>query len=186
MKNIMMAQNDEGYIIRSFTVDDIDDYYHSSYCPLSPDVIKYTGCKENFSKEEVSHHVKTIIDATDRYDFLIIAPNGQPIGETVINEIDFKNKSANFRIALFNNQHMNKGIGSWATQETVHFAFNEIKLHRLELDVFSINKRAQKVYEKAGFKVEGVRREALLIDGQYVDDILMSILVDEWKERINL
>lgn len=58
---------------------------------------------------------------------------------------------------------------------TRDFAFEELKLHRLELDVFSFNPRAEKTYLKAGFKREGVLRDAIIYDDKYADDILMSI-----------
>lgn len=64
---------------------------------------------------------------------------------------------------------------------TRDFAFEELKLHRLELDVFSFNPRAEKTYLKAGFKREGVLRDAIIYDDKYADDILMSILEDEWR-----
>ena len=56
-----------------------------------------------------------------------------------------------------------------------------MKLHRLELDVYSFNPRAEKVYLKAGFKQEGVLRDAIMDGDSYADDIIMSILEDEWK-----
>ena len=51
----------------------------------------------------------------------------------------------------------------------------------MELDVFSFNPRARRVYEKAGFKVEGVLRDAMKDGDRYADDILMAILEDEWR-----
>ena len=55
-------------------------------------------------------------------------------------------------------------------------------LHRLELDVFSINPRAERVYAKAGFVREGVLRDAIALpDGTYCDDVLMAILEDDWR-----
>ena len=57
----------------------------------------------------------------------------------------------------------------------------ELKLHRLVLDVYSFNPSAEKVYLKAGFKREGVLRDAIMDDNKYADDILMSILEDEWR-----
>jgi ribosomal protein S18 acetylase RimI-like enzyme len=44
---------------------------------------------------------------------------------------------------------------------------------RLTLRVFSPNERARRLYESAGFVVEGVLREEFFLEGQYVDDILM-------------
>ena len=62
------------------------------------------------------------------------------------------------------------------------FAFEILKLHRLSLNVFSFNKRAEKCYLKAGFKREGVLRDAVINGNEYADDILMSILESEWAE----
>ncbi len=45
--------------------------------------------------------------------------------------------------------------------------------------------RAEKCYLKAGFKREGVLRDAVLNGDEYADDILMSILEDEWREIKN-
>lgn len=65
---------------------------------------------------------------------------------------------------------------------TCRFAFEQLYLHRLELDVFSFNPRAEKAYLKAGFKREGVLRDAVKDGDKYADDILMAILEEEWKE----
>ena len=74
-----------------------------------------------------------------------------------------------------------EGIGTWATEVTRDFAFEKLHLHRLELDVYSFNPRAEKVYLKAGFKREGILRDAVRDGEKYADDILMSMLEDEWK-----
>ena len=47
---------------------------------------------------------------------------------------------------------------------------------------FPFNPRAIRAYEKAGFRREGVRREAVLDGAAYGDDVLMAILEDEWRE----
>jgi ribosomal protein S18 acetylase RimI-like enzyme len=44
---------------------------------------------------------------------------------------------------------------------------------RLTLRVFSPNEHARRLYESAGFVVEGVLREEFFLDGRFVDDILM-------------
>ena len=93
-----------------------------------------------------------------------------------------ENRSASFRIALAGAAYFGKGYGSEATQLIVDFGFRELKLHRIELEVYDFNPRAQHVYEKAGFVKEGVRRDVLLWDGVYQSAIVMSILEDEWRE----
>jgi len=53
------------------------------------------------------------------------------------------------------------------------------------LDVFSFNLYAEKAYLAAGFKREGVLRDAIWNGKEFADDILMAILEDEWKQIKN-
>lgn len=170
-----------GFIMRLARVEDAEEYYAQNYCPLDPEVTRLTGCKPEFTRQEVVSFFLSCVDAEDRFDFLLIAPDGRIIGESVINEINAEAKSANFRIAIFHSRDCGKGIGSWMIRETRDFAFRELKLHRLYLDVFSFNPRAEHAYLKAGFKREGVLRDAVRNSEGYADDILMSILEDEWR-----
>ena len=171
----------DGYIIRLAKIHDATNYYDQNFCPLDKEVARLTGSKEVYTKEEVETFFLRSLEDDDRYFFLIIAPNGRIIGESIINEIDWNLRSANFRIGLYQLTERGKGIGTWATEATRDFAFEKLRLHRLELDVYSFNPRAEKVYLKAGFKREGVLRDAIMDGNEYADDILMSILEDEWK-----
>ena len=171
----------DGFIIRLAKADDVDSYYEQNYCPLDKEVARLTGCKEAFTKEEVTYFFLKSLENDERYFFLIIAPDGKIIGESVINEIDWDLRCANFRICFFHSTERGKGIGTWATEVTRDFAFEELKLHRLELDVYSFNPRAEKAYLKAGFKREGVLKDAVKDGDKYADDILMAILEDEWR-----
>ena len=171
----------DGYIIRLAKIQDATNYYEQNFCPLDKEVARLTGSKEVYTKEEVETFFLRSLEDDDRYFFLIIAPNGRIIGESIINEIDWNLRSANFRIGLYQLTERGKGIGTWATEATRDFAFEKLRLHRLELDVYSFNPRAEKVYLKAGFKREGVLRDAIMDGNEYAYDILMSILEDEWK-----
>jgi RimJ/RimL family protein N-acetyltransferase len=44
----------------------------------------------------------------------------------------------------------------------------------VSLRVLATNPRARRVYERAGFSVEGVLREEFVLDGAFVDDVLMA------------
>lgn len=171
----------DGFIIRLAKAEDAAAYYEQNYCPLDKEAARFTGCKEQFTREEVISFFLKSLTEDDRYFFLIIAPDGRIIGESVINEIDWALRCANFRIGLYHSAARGKGIGTWTTEVTRDFAFEQLHLHRLELDVYSFNPRAERVYVKAGFKREGVLRDAVRDGDQYADVILMSILEDEWK-----
>lgn len=54
---------------------------------------------------------------------------------------------------------------------------------RVELQVLENNLCAQHVYEKAGFKLEGLRREAVYKNGRYLNCKLYAVLRRDWMER---
>lgn len=176
----IIAEKD-GFILRLAQAQDAQPYFDQNYCPLDPEAARLTGCKTAFEKDEVVSFFLQSLDQQDRVFFLIIAPDGRIIGESVINEIDWELRCANFRIGIFHPAERGRGIGAWAIECTRDFAFEQLGLHRLALDVYSFNLRAQKAYLKAGFKTEGVLRDAVRDGDRYADDILMAILEDEWK-----
>jgi len=75
---------------------------------------------------------------------------------------------------------MGKGIGYFATTEILNHAFNNINLNRIELGVLESNARALKLYEKVGFKREGVKHQSIYKNGKFVDMIIMAILKEEF------
>jgi RimJ/RimL family protein N-acetyltransferase len=93
----------------------------------------------------------------------------------VLNDYDPGNASCNFR-TLIGPKGRDRGLGSEATRLIVDYGLTVLGLHRIELTVYAFNPRAQRVYEKAGFRVEGTARDALRFDGAWVDAIYMSIL----------
>lgn len=55
-------------------------------------------------------------------------------------------------------------------------AAQNLGLHRVELDVHADNPRAERLYKSVGFQHEGVARDAVRIDGHYIDLIKMAII----------
>ncbi len=174
----------EGYVMRPARFEDAESYYEQNYRPLDKEIIRMTGSKESYTKEEVVSFFGKAVEDPQYFLFLIIDKDGQIVGESVINELDETLKCANFRIAIFRPEARGKGIGSWAVRVTRDFAFQELKLHRLSLDVYSFNKRAERVYRKAGFQKEGILRDAIKNERQYRDVILMAMLEDDWKRKV--
>ena len=148
----IFAAHPDGYTLRLAGAEDAEAYYQNNFNPLDPEVARLTGSKTTFSREEVVEHFRRCTVAPDRYDFLIHAPDGRIVGESVLNEIDWGTKSANYRIAIFHREHRNRGIGSWALEKTLELGFSALELRRVTLTVFPCNHRARHIYEKAGFR----------------------------------
>jgi RimJ/RimL family protein N-acetyltransferase len=91
-------------------------------------------------------------------------------------DLDEDNASMTYRVALLGPTVFGRGYGTEATRLVRDFAFGPLGLHRLALEVNSFNAAAIAVYEKAGFVLEGVRREAVLRDGVWHDVHDMALL----------
>jgi RimJ/RimL family protein N-acetyltransferase len=69
-----------------------------------------------------------------------------------------------------------RGIGSALLQRAVEWAKASPVVHRVDLHVFARNAAARRLYERAGFEVEGRRRRAAFREGEYLDDYVMALL----------
>lgn len=104
-------------------------------------------------------------------------PTFEFIGEIVLNQIDHTHQFANLRIGL--SKQRDKGWGTESIRSVLSFAFNDLLLNKVELEVFEFNERAIHVYKKVGFQVEGFRREIFLKDGKFFSSYQMRLLARE-------
>ncbi len=86
-------------------------------------------------------------------------------------------------IGIGEREYWGKGYGTEAMKLVLRFAFTELGLHRVSLDVFEYNPRGVKSYEKAGFRMEGRVREMILRDGQRSDVFFMGVLREDWLKQ---
>jgi len=73
--------------------------------------------------------------------------------------------------------HWGQGVGRALLREAMRWA-PTAGLSRLELHVMTGNARAVELYERAGFRLEGSRRRAYIINGKSVDDLLMAYVYE--------
>lgn len=76
-----------------------------------------------------------------------------------------------------------QGLGRRLLAETIRIVFEELKAHRLFLDVYEDNARARHLYESLGFVHEGRMRDAARRDGGYDALHLMSMLESEYRAK---
>jgi RimJ/RimL family protein N-acetyltransferase len=163
-------------VLRPFGDGDADAMWASF---ADTESTRLTGTHETFTEEQVRQWYATRNDQTDRLDLAVEdRTTGQCVGEAVLNDWNPDNRSCGFRI-LLTAAGRGRGLGSEATSLITSYGLDELGLHRIELEVYAFNPRARRVYEKVGFVAEGVRRDALLWDGEWIDAVMMSLLEND-------
>jgi RimJ/RimL family protein N-acetyltransferase len=152
----------------------LDDYLAAL---ADPEVSRLTGSHAMVDRPTAETWLATRQHHHDRADWAAIrVTDGTFLGEAVLNKLDPDNESVNYRVWLAGPQLFGQGYGTEITQLVLDFALGTVGLHRVSLGVYDFNPRAQRVYEKCGFRHEGRLRETLHWDGQWHDELLMAIL----------
>lgn len=132
--------------LRKVRIEDALAYQEST----TNEEIRYmTGTPREYTLEEIKTHIKRIIEDTSREDYAIcLNETKEMIGELSILDIDSPNHAAVFRISMNHTKHTGKGFGTEAMELIFNYVFNDLKLNRLQLEVFSHNVRGIRAYEK--------------------------------------
>ena len=175
--------------LRPFVAEDADTM---AAIFTDPEVLRLTGsvtssaevaAQPTTADERTREWYATRATVDDRLDLAVVdRGSGAVVGEVVLNEYDAVSGAANFR-TLIGPAGRGRGLGTEAARLILRYGFEVLGLHRIGLDVFAFNPRARRVYEKVGFVVEGVKRDAFRFDGEYVDEIWMAILEEEWARH---
>jgi UDP-4-amino-4,6-dideoxy-N-acetyl-beta-L-altrosamine N-acetyltransferase len=148
-----------------------------------PELFRYHFSPLPLSQMEQEHWYEGYVSGGRQTVFIVENDKDLPIGYTLIKDLDHKNQCAEIGLYL-SPEFQEQGYGKDAFRTLMKFCFYQLNLHRLMLEVFAFNERAVQLYEKLGFKQEGILRDAYFCDNQFHDIIMMSILKDEFVDSL--
>lgn len=108
----------------------------------------------------------------------------RPIGATGLHQIDHRERTAEFGIAIGDKASWGRGYGTETTRLVLDYAFNGLGLHNVLLRAYAFNDRGLRAYERAGFRLVGRRREAHRLAGRAYDVIYMDALATEFESPV--
>lgn len=74
-----------------------------------------------------------------------------------------------------------KGYANEALRAVIDYLFQQLNKHRVIGSIDPLNTSSISLLERLGFRKEAHFKQSLLIDGEWVDDIIYAILKSEWK-----
>ena len=132
--------------------------------------------ERQMKQETLTKFINTFNNAS-KSGFFVAEDNDDILGYLLVKAENLSRTSHRAMIAIgVHSNSRGKGVGSKLFEHVISWA-KQVQLHRLELTVIETNEHAIKLYKNMGFEVEGIKRDSLLIDGQYVNEIYMAKLL---------
>lgn len=126
---------------------------------------------------------ETLKDDADPTFVIRTLDGDQLIGACAFKEIRWPSRHAAFWIGIGEAAMRGQGYGRDATLVLLKYAFLELNLNCVRLEVLDYNTAARALYERIGFHLDGTMRAFIYRDGVYYDQHVMSLLRDEWEAR---
>lgn len=173
-----------GYIyLRSIDLNDCTERYVEWL--NDPDITRYLETRwYDQNLDSIKEFVKSQIENKNSYLFAIIKTDtNQHIGNIKLGPINQHHNHADISYFIGEKTLWQKGIATEAVRLICEFGFEELKLHRIEAGTYSTAIGSWHILEKVGFKREGVFRNQVMSEGNYIDVFRYGILKDEFNNR---
>jgi RimJ/RimL family protein N-acetyltransferase len=132
-------------------------------------------------KKKIEELEKSIEENKNLFHFRIRTRNDErSVGFAEILWISWTNAGGYLRLGIGDRENWRKGYGTDAMKIILRYAFTELNLKRVTLDVFEYNQRGIHSYEKVGFVHEGRMRGQILREGRHWDVLYLGILREGW------
>lgn len=105
--------------------------------------------------------------------------DGRLIGAIRLKILD--NMRGELAVSILDPTLLGRGVGRRAIRLVLTYGFETLGLHRVGLRVIAANERAIRCYQACGFRVEGREREAVELEGDWQDDLIMGVLRPEFE-----
>ena len=147
-------------------------------------LIKWSGSLFSFplTMESMDWYIRdtNVPGVSDAFVFKAVdIETGAVVGHISLGGLSWKNRSSRISRVLVSPDAMQKGICQYMTKAVLKIGFEELGLHRIGLGVYENNKAALNCYLKSGLNIEGVSRDILWYNGEFLSMVEMAILEDE-------
>lgn len=145
------------------------------------EIAEFLFASEQLTREAHLTWLGRIKDDQTRQEFLLEdKQSSQPIGTIGLGNLDFFHKKGEMGILIGAKKFWGQGYAQEACRFMLNYGFTELGLNKIYLRAFANNEQAIRLYEKIGFRPEGILREDILKHGLFRDVVMMAMLQGEW------
>lgn len=140
-----------------------------------------------YPKETLEDYIKNAYTEKDKLPLAIVEKsNDIHIGNVSLVNIDYINKNTDWGIIIGERDNWNKGFSKEASFLILKHAFESLNMYRIYSGTTSKNIGGQKLMESMGMIKEGIRRNHIYKNGEYLDIIEYGVLKEEFYKKFNL
>jgi RimJ/RimL family protein N-acetyltransferase len=164
----------EHVILRAFEREDAERCYRWMN---DPNIVRTLKTRYPIAFQNEAEWIERAIHSsvTERHFAIERKDDRTHIGNASIHDIEWVSRTAAFGLFIGEPSAWNRGFGSDAIRTLARFAFEEMNLRKLRINVFDYNDRAKHVLETHGFVQEGRLRQEFYREGTYHDIVILSI-----------
>jgi len=163
----------EHVILRAFERDDVERCYRWMN---DPNIVRTLKTRYPIAFQNEAEWLERAMDpgANERHFAIERKDDRTHVGNASIHDIDWVSRTSSFGLFIGEPAAWNRGFGSDAIQILVRFAFDEMNLYKLRINVFDYNERAKHILLGQGFVQEGKLVRDFYRDGAYHDIVILS------------
>lgn len=170
----------EHVILRAFERDDAERCYRWMN---DPNIVRTLKTRYPIAFQSEAEWIERAMtaSATERHFAIERKDDRTHIGNASIHDIDWVSRTGWFGLFIGEPAAWNRGFGGDAIATLVRFAFEEMNLVKLRINVFGYNERARHVLLRQGFVEEGKLARDFYREGTYHDIVIFSAFRDAPK-----
>lgn len=157
--------------LRPIEESDVTDRYLSWF--RDADVVRYLEAR-NLTRDEVLAFIRNGRDTTRFMEAICLVDSGLHVGNVKI-DVNWRHSTGNLSIFVGEKALWGKGIATSAIRSMTQKAFINLKIRHLTAGAYAVNLGSLRCFERAGWRLDGLRRDHLILDGRPIDSVSMAI-----------
>jgi RimJ/RimL family protein N-acetyltransferase len=162
--------------IRRARVDDVDFLVALLG---DPEVEPFLSARATADRDRLLAEIERSEREPELYGRFVIEADGEPAGLVGFECANARSRIARLERLAVGKAYRGRRVSDEAGRALQRHLLVDLGYHRLELEIYGFNERAQRQAERAGFVREGVKRRAYLRHGEWVDGVLYSLLRED-------
>jgi RimJ/RimL family protein N-acetyltransferase len=146
------------------------------------EVEPYLAAVRAKSPDAIAAEIERSLAESDAFGVFVVEVDGERAGTMRFERTNRRSRIADIGGLAVHPDFRGRRVADEAARLFQRHLVEELGLHRLQLEIYGFNERAQAHAERAGFTHEGVRRKAYWRNEQWVDGVLYGLVAEDLED----